>query len=179
MPIITIPRLNDALKEIDKFQRDKKEGKLKPSNFASKRLEQKSSGIASKENVIVLSQDDEFNRKILERAKINVFLINEDLETRDYSKQRNSGLNEVLAELAAKNKIKIGINLEKIIKKDKREQAKSLARLAQNIILCKKAKAELILFSEDKVKDRRAILSLLLTLGLDTKRAEKAIQESF
>jgi RNase P/RNase MRP subunit p30 len=154
MPPITTPKLNDALKEIDK-------------------LKQK------EEKIIVLSQDDEFNRKILESKKINIFLINEELEGKNYSKQRNSGLNEVLAELAEKNKIKIGIDIERILKKDKKEQAKSLAKLAQNILLCKKAKTDLITFSEGKLKDKRAITSLLLTLGLDTKGAKKAIQESF
>jgi len=154
MPIITTPKINDALKEITK-------------------LKQKG------EKIIILSQDDEFNRKILENKKINIFLINEELENKDYSKQRNSGLNEVLAEMASKNKIKIGIDIEKIMKKEKKEQAKSLSRLAQNILLCKKANTDLIIFSENRLKDKRAIISLLLTLGLDTKKAEKAIQESF
>jgi len=154
MQIITTPKLNDALKEIDK-------------------LKQKG------EKVIVLSQDDEFNRKILEKSKIDIFLINEELESKDYSKQRNSNLNEVLAELATKNKIKIGIDIDKISSKERKEQAKSLARLAQNILLCKKAKTEMIIFTENRSKDKRAIVSLLLTLGLDTKRAEKAVQESF
>jgi len=151
MYIITNSKITEALKEIDK-------------------LKQKG------EKIIVLSQDDEFNRKILESKKIDIFLINEDLENKDYSKQRNSGLNEVLAELASKNSIKIGVDLEKIIKKDKKEQAKSLARLTQNILLCKKAKTDLIIFQKNKLKNKRAIQSLLLTLGLDT---EKAIQESF
>jgi RNase P/RNase MRP subunit p30 len=154
--IITTSRLNDALKEIDKIKSKSKE-----------------------ERVIVLSQDDEFNRKVLESRKIDIFLINEELENKDYSKQRNSGLNEVLAELASKNNIKIGIGIEKILKKDKGEQAISLARLAQNILLCKKAKTELIIFSEEKLKDRRAIVSLLLTLGASTNLANKAVQESF
>jgi len=154
MQIITPPKITDALKEISKLK-------------------------SKSEKIIVLSQDDEFNRKILESKKINIFLINEELEGKNYSKQRNSGLNEVLAELAENNKIKIGIDINKIIKKDMKEQAKSLARLAQNILLCKKAKTDLIIFSEGKLKDKRAIISLLLTLGLDTKRAENAVQESF
>jgi len=154
MELITIPRLTDCLKEIDKLK-------------------------SKSEKIAVLSQDDEFNRKILESRKIHLFLINEELESKEYSKQRNSGLNEVLAELAAKNKIKIGIDIEKIRKKDKKEQARSIARLAQNILLCKKANAEMIIFSQNELKDKRAIASLLLTLGLDTKRTEKAVQESF
>ena len=154
MNIITTTNFNEALKEIKK-------------------------GGEKGEKTIVLSQDDEFNRKILEKAKIDIFIINEELENKDYSKQRNSGLNEVLAELAAKNKVKIGIDIEKIMKKNGKEQAKCLARLAQNILLCKKAKTDIIIFPENKLKDKRAIVSLLLTLGLDTKRAEKAVQESF
>jgi len=154
MQLITTPKLTDALKEIDK-------------------LKQKG------EKIIVLSQDDEFNRKILEKTKISLFLINEELEAKDYSKQRNSGLNEVLAELAAKNKIKIGINIEKIIEKDRKEQAKSLARLSQNILLCRKAGAELLMFSQQAIKERKGLQALLLTLGSSTNSANKAVQESF
>ena len=154
MKLINTAKLNDALKEIDKL---KSEG----------------------EKIAVLSQDDEFNRKILEKAKIYMFLINEELESKEYSKQRNSGLNEVLAELAAKNKIKIGIDIDKIIKKEKKEQAKSLARLAQNIMLCKKASAELMIFSEKGIKEKKAFQALLLTLGSSTGSANKAVQESF
>ena len=154
MKLINTPRINDALKEVAT-------------------LKQKG------EKIIVLSRDDEFNRKILEKAKIDIFLINEEIETKDYSKQRNSGLNEVLAELAAKNKIKIGLDIDKIIKKDKKEQAKSLARLAQNILLCKKAGAELTIFSEKGIKEKKALQALLLTLGSSTDSANKAVQESF
>lgn len=128
---------------------------------------------SKKEKVIVMSQDDEFNKKILENKKVNVFIINEQLNLKDYMKQRNSQLNEEYSKLACKNNIKIAIDIDSIIKKSDIEKAKSLARLTQNIKLCRKNKAELVFYESNK--EQRALQSLLLTLGASTNQAKKAI----
>ena len=41
-----------------------------------------------------------------------MLILNEDVLRRDYMKQRNSGMNEVFAKLAAKNGIKIGVQID-------------------------------------------------------------------
>ena len=122
-----------------------------------------------------MSQDDEFNRKALEIKGLNIFIINESLFIKDYSKQRNSSLNEVLAKIAEEKNVKIAIEIEEIIKKDPKEKAKALARLMQNILLCKKAGAKLIFLKENKQLDKHSLQSLLITLGANTKQALEAI----
>src|SRR3990167_2388414 len=113
MNIITTTNLNEARKQADKLRKKNKQ-------------------------IILLSQDDEFNRKALEIKNLVMLIINENLNQKDYMKQRNSGLNEVLANICAEKNIIIGIQIDEIIKKDTKEKARSLARLAQNIMLCKK-----------------------------------------
>lgn len=125
------------------------------------------------ERVALLSQDDEFNRKALEIKGLNMLIINENLNIKDYSKQRNSQLNEILARLASKNNILIGIQIDKIIEKETKEKARALARLKQNLMLCKKTKAKLEFLGN--TKDKRGLQSLLLTLGADTKQASNLI----
>lgn len=149
---ITTSNLNDARKQADKL---KKEGK----------------------KIIILSQDDEFNRKALEIKGLKMLIINENLNQKDYMKQRASGLNEVLAKIAAEKGIAIGIQIDEIIKKNNVEKAQALARLAQNIMLCKKAGTELVFAG--KSADKRALQSLLLTLRASTRQSCESIKQSF
>lgn len=149
MNIITTTNLNEARKQADKIRKESKQ-------------------------IIILSQDDEFNRKALEIKGLNMLVINEELEIKDYSKQRNSGLNEVLANICAGKKIAVGIQIEKIINKNEIEKARTLARLAQNIMLCKKAGTRLVFVGD--IKDKLALQSMLLTLKASTKQAKEALR---
>jgi len=149
MPIIHTTNLNEARKQVQKFLKEKTEKKI-----------------------AILSQDDEFNRKALEIKGVNMLIINEALEIKDYMKQRNSGLNEVVARICAEKNIEIGIQIDEIIKKNDVEKARALSRLMQNIMLCKKAGAKLVFIGKEG--DKRALQAVLLSLGASTKQAQEA-----
>ena len=155
MHTITTTNLNEARKQIQKLLKEQKEGKIK-----------------SEEKIAILSQDDEFNRKALEIKGINMLIINEALEIKDYMKQRNSGLNEVVANICTEKNIELGIQLDEIIKKNDVEKAKALSRLIQNTMLCKKAGAKLVFLTNSK--DKLALQAILLSLGASTKQAQQA-----
>ena len=55
------------------------------------------------EEIVLSVDDDELARKILEKLgkEIDVFLINQK-NRKDFQKQRNSGLNEIIARIAKK-----------------------------------------------------------------------------
>jgi len=146
MQIINTTNLNEARKQAEKL---KKEGKP----------------------IILLSQDDEYNRKALEIKGLNILVINENLNQKDYLKQRNSGLNEVLAKICSEKNIEIGIQINEIINKNSIEKAKSLARLKQNIMLCKKTKTKLV-FLEQKNHNKLDLQALLLSLGASTEQTK-------
>ena len=135
---------------------------LKETNFS--RLKE----IIKKEKekpIIFNSDDDELNLKILEKLPIQILLIN--LENRkDFQKQRNSGFNQVMARLAKKNSIKIGINLDELINSKNKE--KIIARLRQKIELCKKNKLKMVFVSEKENKKFQNLISLSLSLGMPT-----------
>ena len=57
--------------------------------------------------IMFSSSNDELNRKILEKEKVDVLLLNH-LGKKDFQKQRNSGLNQVLTKIAKKKEIIIG-----------------------------------------------------------------------
>jgi RNase P/RNase MRP subunit p30 len=113
--------------------------------------------------IIFSSADDELNRKVIEKLPIGILLI--PLSNRkDFSKQKNSGFNEVMAKIAAKRSIKLGFNTDEII--DSHEKDKVLSRLKQNIELCKKNRVSLVFVSEKESRNPLLWESLGLVLGM-------------
>ena len=114
------------------------------------------------------STDDELNRKILEKEKVDIFmplLANR----KDFQKQRNSGFNHVLAKIAKKNNVIIGINLDEIAKSEVKEKANLLARIKQNIRLCNKNKLKMrFVFSDKNKREIHDLKALGLVLAMPT-----------
>ncbi|MEK6844136.1 MAG: hypothetical protein AABX83_01790 [Nanoarchaeota archaeon] len=125
-----------------------------------------------KKPIIVKAQDSEFNRKILEYGNFNILLSVESSEKSDSLRQLESGLNHILAKIAANKNIAIGINLDEILKLDKKEKAARLSRIKQNIKICRKAKTKLKILN---FKDKYNSLYFLLSLGASTQQAKEAI----
>jgi len=149
MQIINTPSLDEARKQIQKLKQEK-----------------------PKTEVIVKAQSQEFNRKILENKDVDILLSPEIHSRKDKLKEKDSGLNEILCRIAKKNNIKIGIDIKEIKKKKGKERALLLARIMQNIMLCKKAGIEFILLGK---YDKKDAFSFLLTLGASTSQAKKAV----
>ncbi|PIN95001.1 hypothetical protein COU53_01410 [Candidatus Pacearchaeota archaeon CG10_big_fil_rev_8_21_14_0_10_30_48] len=136
-----------------------------------------SSIINSGEKIVVLAGNEEFNRKVLEKKDIDVLLFS-NLYGKDKLKQRDSGLNQVLCKLANKNDIAIGVDLKQLDSGSDFDKSVYLARLMQNIRLCKKFKVKMIIINV-KENNKKDLNSFLLTLGMDTKMAKSAVENSF
>jgi len=121
----------------------------------------------SKEKVIFSSNDDELNRKVLEKEKIGVLLINL-VGRKDFQKQRNSGFNQVLAKIAKKNKVVIGINLDEIVNASKIQKPEIIARIRQNIMLCNKNKLTMVFVSKKHKRNQYDLKALGSVLGMPT-----------
>ncbi len=140
----TIVQENDFLKARNKIREAKKEGKP----------------------VIFSSNDDELNRKVLEKEEINVLLLIMS-GRKDRMKQRESGFNHVLAKLAKKKGVALGINLDEIISSHGKEKTEIIARIRQNIKLCNKNKVKMKFISKEK-QNPYNLKSLGLVLGMPT-----------
>lgn len=115
--------------------------------------------------IVFTSEDDGLNRKVIEKLPIQILLI--PLENKkDYSKQRDSGFNQVMAKIAKKNNIKVGISLDEIITSKKKERI--LARLKQNIVLCHKNKVQMVFIEGKNKRNIQNLKSLMLILGMHT-----------
>ena len=125
---------------------------------------QKAQGI--EKEIIFSSNDDELNRKILEKENIGVLLINM-IGRKDRMKQRDSGFNHVLAKLAKKKNIVIGINLDEITSSKGKEKSDILGRVRQNIKLCNKNRLKMRFISTERGNSYN-LKSLGLVLGMPT-----------
>mgnify|MGYP001594446183 CR=1 FL=1 len=141
---------------------------IKENDFNKARKEIQKANKENKE-IIFSSDDDELNRKILESEKINVLLLSQE-KRKDFQKQRDSGFNQVLAKLAKKNDVVIGINLDEIIESSLKEKSRILARIKQNIKLCNKARLKMKFIAQKQENQRNSydLKSLGLILGMPT-----------
>jgi RNase P/RNase MRP subunit p30 len=123
--------------------------------------------------LVVLAQNDEFNRKILEYGKFDILLSVERGNRQRTLRTIDSGLNHVLAEIATKNKISIGVDMDELRVLGKEEKANRLEKIKQNIKICRKAKTKLALLN---YKDDKDAFAFLISLGSSTKQAKSAVQ---
>ena len=117
--------------------------------------------------IVFTSDDDELNRKIIEKIPVNILLINQ-AGRKDFQKQRNSGFNQVLAKIAKKNNITLGINLDEIIESKEKTKAQILARVQQNIKLCNKNKLQMAFVSKKYKRNLYDLKALGSVLGMPT-----------
>ena len=129
--------------------------------------------LENKENpVIVQAQDDAFNRKLLEYGKFDILLDVEAGKRKDLLKQLDSGFNHVLAAIAAKNKVALGIDLAQLAKLEKKEKAIRLARIIQNLKIARRARVSITLINAQNKEQAR---SLLISLGASTEQTNSKL----
>lgn len=120
--------------------------------------------------IIYFSEDDELNRKVIEKLPINILVLNLS-NRKDFQKQRNSGFNQVMAKIMKKKEIILGINIDELIEeKNTLEKSKILARINQNITLANKDKLKIQFISLNKKNQKNVydLKSLGLVLGMPT-----------
>lgn len=128
----------------------------------------------AKTPIIVRAADDSFNRKLLEYGKFQVLLSPENGKRTNTIRQINSGMNHVLAKIASKNNVAIGIDLKELKKLSVKEKIQRISKIIQNIKICQKARANLAING-----DKREAFHFLLSLGASSQEAKKAIEKSF
>jgi len=138
------------------------------SNLETVRKEIKN---AKKRPIIVHAHDDVFNRKILEYGKFDILLSPETGVRKNTLRTVDAGLNHILAKIAAKNNIAIGINLEEIKTLEKMSKAHRLTRVRAIIATCRKAKTNLAVHA----KNKHETFHFLTSLGASSEQTSKAI----
>lgn len=145
--------------------------------ISEKNIEKTKDKIRKSEHpIIVIGKDDKYNRKILEYGQFDILASPEIGELRkDNPKQLDSGINSIMARIASKNKVSIGIDLKSIKNLSKEEKALRIARIKQNIQTCKRTKTRIEVLNQ---KTKNEGMSFMLSLGATTKQAKEASDKS-
>ena len=121
---------------------------------------------------IIQAKDINFNRHIIESKSVDILVSPDKNKGLGSQRYLDSGLNGVIVRLAAKNNVRIGINLSELRDLNEIELGLRFAKIRQNILLCRKAHVELAFSgSRDDISAR----ALLMCLGASTQQATKAI----
>jgi len=115
--------------------------------------------------IVFTSKDDDFNRRVCEKLPIQIILI-PLAERKDYSKQRDSGFNQVIAKILKKNNIKLGVSLDELVESKYPERV--FARVKQDIMICNKNKVEIVFIQGKNKRTESEIKSIGLALGMPT-----------
>ncbi len=135
--------------------------------------------------IAVFGRDNNFNRRVLETCKINMLISPErdlDHERKDTLKQRDSGLNHVVAKIATKHKIIIVIDFAEIKQmqknaksiQEKKQLSKRLARIIQNIKICRKAKCKIIIIDFSGKSTKQELQSFGFSLNMSSQQASES-----
>lgn len=123
--------------------------------------------------IIVEGYSDSVNRIALENKNVNILLSPEKGRDRDFTHFRNSGLNQVLCNLAHKNGIAIGFDINEVL--NAKDQANVLGRMMQNIRLCRKYKVKMLIFDFSNERTKEELRSFGIVLGMTPGEANQAV----
>lgn len=121
--------------------------------------------------IVIQGGDDVINRLAVTSRYVDILLDPHLGERKDKINQKNSGLNHVLCDLAKENNVAIGFSFASVL--NARKRIDLLARMIQNIILCRKYKVQMVIGSfaknEDEQRNEKDMQAFFKVLGMTGK----------
>ncbi len=134
----------------------------------------------SGKKIAIVGGDDAFNRRAVETLKINYLISPERGSKKDNLKQRDSGINHVIAKETAKRDVIVVINFNEIQKLKGKEKALRLGRLIQNVKICRKAGCDIKIASltsnQKSLVNEIGRKSFGVSLGMSSEQATRSVQ---
>ncbi len=173
------------LKEInsknDISKEDKCDGYLVNCNGDEKESRRIVESLRNKGKIIaIMGYDNVYNRRILETFVINYLVSPEKYEKNDNLKQKDSGINHVLAKIAKQKNISIVIDFSDLKECNPLELSTRLSRIIQNIKICRKTntKINIATFAKNKKEfvKKKDLQEFMLSIGASTKQAKESVE---
>lgn len=136
-----------------------------------------------KKKIALFGRDNVFNRRALETLKIN-FLVSPEREIsenyndkrKDTLKQRDSGLNHVLAKIAKDKEIKIVIDVDDLNSiSDRKKKAQRLARIIQNVKICRRAGCKILIWSLSDAMKEKELEAFGFSIGMSSQQVKESL----
>ena len=130
----------------------------------------------SGKTIAVRAQDDFFNRRVIETLRVDYLVFPERVHNVGTLKQRDSGINHVVAKIAVKNKVCILIDVFSVSKFKGISKSRKLEQLIQNVKVCRKAGCEIkiasLTFSKKGLVDEKARGAIGFSLGMSSSQVK-------
>jgi RNase P/RNase MRP subunit p30 len=126
-------------------------------------------------SLAVYGYDDAFNRRVIETMKISYLFCPERLveNKKDTLKQRDSGINHVVAKEAAKKGVSIVVDFDYLKGLSKNDKVVVLSRIMQNVKICRKAKCQIKIFSTKA--DEKGLGGFCFSIRMSSQQVKEAI----
>ena len=115
--------------------------------------------------VVVFGYSEELNKAALENKKVEMLVNPERYFDGDKMDSRNSGLNDALCKLAAKNGITIAMDVDYLLKLTDEERIVKLGKIMQNVMLCNKYKVKMVILNREG-RNEKDLKGFGLCLGM-------------
>jgi len=136
------------------------------------KLEIRNKKLEKKFLIGIYGGDDVFNRRVIESLKVDYLVSPEALTRFDNLKQRDGGLNHVVAKMAKEKGIKIVVDIRDISGLKGKEKGKRIAKIMQNIRICRKVGCKIRIASlgrrKGEVVDENGRKSFGVSLGMSS-----------
>lgn len=133
-----------------------------------------------KGKVGLIGGDDAFNRRAIETLKINYLVSPERGEKKDSLKQRDSGLNHVVAKIMKEKGVEVIIDLNEVSGLKGKQKALRIVKIIQNVKICRKAgcKIKIASLASDKgdLIDEKGRVSVGVSFGMSSVQASDCIR---
>jgi len=130
--------------------------------------------------IALMGGDDAFNRRVIETLKINYLISPEKNVGRSTLKQRDSGINHVVAKLAKEKGISIVIDLLEVMELKGRLKALRIERIIQNVKICRRAgcsiKVASLATNGKGIVNEKERAAFGISLGMSSEQARDCIK---
>jgi len=130
--------------------------------------------------IAVTSHDEAIIRGAVSNPQIDLVFAVPSASGKDHLHYRKSNFNEILTNLAKKNKVSYAISFSQLLENEGVARAKLLGREAQNVRLCRR-KIPIIISSfakyEWQMRNPKDLSALAQLLGLNAPQSKQAINE--
>ena len=163
-----------------------KPGEVPKGHFAGFKINAKNDrelmkkiNLVSDYDVVLVSGDNTVLRKASTMGEVDVLARPEEAAGHDYMHQRDSGLDKVIVRNCAENDIAVELDFSQVLNSKGSRRARIIGRMAQNIELCQKYGAMIVITSGAKtnkgLRNPKDMASFFSLLGL--RNAELSLTE--
>ncbi len=127
----------------------------------------------------LIGGDDAFNRRAIETLKIDYLVSPERGDKKDSLKQRDSGINHVVAKMMKERGVAIVVDLGEVSSLKGKKKALRIERIIQNVKICRKAFCKIKIASLASKKsdliDEKSRKSVAFSFGMSSSQVSDSV----